>query len=223
MLPHIILHNSVSLDGCTTGFTPDIGLHYTLAAQFKCDIHLAGSETILAMSADAPAETDEDLVPPKPEPGDARSLLVIPDSRGRVRIWHYLRKQPFWRDAMAICTKATPASYLAHLAERRIAYISAGDNRVDFRAAMAELADRHGAKRILVDSGGRLNAVLLAAGLVDEVSLIVAPTLVGRADSASFINPAAGVDITQATSVRLSHMERVGEGAVWLRYDIVRP
>lgn len=219
--PHVVLHCSVSLDGCTSGFAPDIGLHYALAARFECDVHLAGSDTILAMSAEAPPETDEDMTPPTPEPGDARSLLVIPDSRGRVRIWRHLRRQPFWRDAIAICTRTTPATYLEYLAERRIDALSAGDDRVDFAVALALLAERYDAKRVLADSGGRLNAVLLAAGLVDELSLVIAPTIVGRGDSSSLVNPPEGIDVKGATSFRLSNMERVGDGAVWLRYDVV--
>ncbi|MEO0433105.1 MAG: dihydrofolate reductase family protein, partial [Cyanobacteria bacterium J06656_5] len=41
---------------------------------------------------------------------------------------------------------------------------------------------------VRVDSGGTLNGVLLRAGLVDELHLLVHPTLVGGTSQKTFFN-----------------------------------
>ena len=111
MKPKVILHNSVSLDGRIrlsntlsiighiTGFFPEMGLHYQLVGTWRPDVHLSGSGTMLAMEEEVPAETEDDLqAPDEPAQDDSRNTLVIADSRGKVRFWHFLRKQPFWNN-----------------------------------------------------------------------------------------------------------------------------
>jgi 2,5-diamino-6-(ribosylamino)-4(3H)-pyrimidinone 5'-phosphate reductase len=71
-----------------------------------------------------------------------------------------------------------------------------------------------------VDSGGILNGVLLRAGLVDEVSLLVIPTLVGGESPRSFF---VAPDVTspgQVIPLRLVHFEQVQENLLWLRYEV---
>ena len=46
MLPKVVIHNSVSLDGSLTGFEPDMQLHYQIAGSYKPDAHLIGSNTV---------------------------------------------------------------------------------------------------------------------------------------------------------------------------------
>ena len=46
MLPKVIIHNSVSLDGSLTDFEPNMALHYQIAGNYKPDAHLIGSNTV---------------------------------------------------------------------------------------------------------------------------------------------------------------------------------
>jgi 2,5-diamino-6-(ribosylamino)-4(3H)-pyrimidinone 5'-phosphate reductase len=46
MLPKIIIHNSISIDGSLTNFKPNMNLHYQIAGKYKPDAHLIGSNTI---------------------------------------------------------------------------------------------------------------------------------------------------------------------------------
>jgi 2,5-diamino-6-(ribosylamino)-4(3H)-pyrimidinone 5'-phosphate reductase len=50
MLPRVILHNAVSLDGRIDWLTPDVGLFYELASRWKEDATLASSNTIYNLS-----------------------------------------------------------------------------------------------------------------------------------------------------------------------------
>lgn len=86
MLPRVILHNAVSVDGRIDWFTGDIGLYYELADRWKPDAMLSGSNTIASAFPTAEEEgPKEALEPPEKDPDDPRQLLVVPDSRGRIR------------------------------------------------------------------------------------------------------------------------------------------
>jgi len=222
MLPRVILHNAVSLDGRFDWFTPDIGRFYEIASRWKEDATLVGSNTILTADVEVPEEDEEAFAPTKQEPDDQRPLLVVPDSRGRVRSWHFLRKQPYWRDVIALCSSATPKAYLEYLEQRRIDYILAGHDHVDLRAALEELNARHGVKVVRVDSGGALNGVLLRAGLVHEVSLLIHPSLVGGTTPSSIFRASDLASADGVTQVRLTHVEQLEGDLVWLRYEVVR-
>ncbi len=222
MLPLVILHNSVSVDGRNDGFPPDIGLHYELASRWKVDAHLVGSETILASEEGMSDETGEASEPPVAEANDPRPLLVVPDSRGRVRVWRALLRTPYWRGAVALCSRSTPAPYLDHLKSERIDSIVAGDSKVDLREALEELGARYGVKSVLLDSGGTLNGVLLRAGLVDEVSLLVHPCLVGGTTPRSIFRAPDLPSSEHLIHLRLAHVEGVRDDIVWLRYQVVR-
>ena len=64
-----------------------------------------------------------------------------------------------------------------------------GKGRVDLHALLHELA-RRGLNEVHVEAGSRLNGALLAAGLVDEVLLYLAPCLLGDTARGLFALPA---------------------------------
>ena len=224
MLPRVIIHSGVSLDGRMDGGgggAEDMGLYYELAATWNADAMLSGSETMLAAYQGLP---DTETVEPPAELHPLHvPLLVVIDSRGRIHHWNRLRSEPYWRHAAVLCSRSTPQSYLDELREKRVDFIVTGDERVDLRAALEELNARYGVKVVRVDSGGILNGALLRAGLVDEVSVLVGPCLVGGSSPRSlFVAP----DLTSPEGViplRLTHVERVRGDVVWLRYEVVRP
>ena len=68
------------------------------------------------------------------------------------------------------------------------------------------------------DCGGRLNGALLAAGLVDEVAVIINPSLTANPRSQSFVTLAHAVSPV-ALPLALRQVDRLNDGAVWLRYE----
>ena len=74
MLPKVILHNAVSLDGRIDGFPIDLFQYYELAASWKEDATLAGSDTFLKAASEAPSEDESAFLPPKINPSDSRGL-----------------------------------------------------------------------------------------------------------------------------------------------------
>jgi len=222
LIPRVVLHNQVSVDGRIDWFNIDIALYYELTSQWEVDAHLAGSNTIYDPEEKIPDEDEEVFNTPKKKENDTRSILVIPDSRGRVRNWHYLRKMSYWRDMIALCSDHTPKAYLDYLRKRHIEYIIAGKNRVDLTIVLEELNQRYGVKTVLVDSGGTLNGILLRAGLVDEISVLISPYLVGGNTPRSIFR---ADDLTSSEGViqlQLVHMEKIKKNIIWLRYMVVK-
>lgn len=216
MKPRVIVYNAISLDGQTTGFPVDLGLFYGLAARWSESVSLAGCDTLLSFPPEVPPETPADLKPLPVVPGDDRSILAVPDSRGRLKRWHFLRAQPHWRDFVSLCSERTSPEHLDYLRARGINLIKAGTDHVDLARALEELATRFGAKVVRVDSGGVLNSVLLRAGLVDEVHVLVHPVLVGQPTRRGFFEAMSGAITLKPTGV-----EKLDNGLVLLSYQVV--
>jgi len=221
MLPRVVLHNAISLDGKNEGFEPDLGQYYGLAGSFCFDVHLAGSNTIVKQAAMLQDESEDDK-PFERDPKDTRPLLVVPDSRGRIRRWSGLRKAGFWRDVVVLCSQATPTNYQEYLKERHIDFIIKGTERVDMGPALEELHARYGATTVLLDGGGTLNGVLLGAGLVDELSLLVHPCLVGGKTPRPFVNVPDFEAVGKPIELELGHVEKLEGGTLWLRYKVLK-
>ena len=225
MVPKVILHTATSLDGRITGFPADLDVYYSLAAQWNPDAILFGSETVLAAvrenpSLEIPPEHEEMFTPPEDAETDPRPLLVIADSRGRVRCWDAIRKWPYMRDVLALCSSQTPQEYLAWLAGRRIGTIVAGGDRIDMRAALEALHTRYGVNVVRVDSGGTLNSVLLHAGLVDEISVLIHPSIAGGKADPTLCDPLKAGIPELKIPLRLQSTEVVGDGIIWARYMV---
>jgi 2,5-diamino-6-(ribosylamino)-4(3H)-pyrimidinone 5'-phosphate reductase len=224
MIPKVILHTAASLDGRITGFPADLELYYALAARWNPDAILFGSETVLAAARENPAlevppEHDERFRPPDGSP-DPRPLLVIADSRGRVRCWDAIRKWPYMRGVLVLCSTSTPQQYRDYLRERSINTIVAGDNHIDMHLALETLNQDYGVNTVRVDSGGTLNSVLLKAGVVNEVSVLVHPYLTGGMPDPTMFDPhKAGFSDLQVPLAHF-HTEVMGNGIVWLRYSV---
>jgi 2,5-diamino-6-(ribosylamino)-4(3H)-pyrimidinone 5'-phosphate reductase len=220
MLPRIILHTAVSLDGRITGFPADLELYYTLAAQYNPDAVLFGSATILAApSLDAPAEHREMFAPPPGAP-DPRPLMIVADSRGRIRCWEKLKAWPYVRDFVALCSSSTPREYLEYLASCGIHQIIAGDRQVDMRHALEQVSGQFGVRTVRADSGGTFNSVLLSTGLVDTVSVLVHPCIAGGNPEPTLFDPLRAGIGTANVPLTLTSCQVQKNGIVWLQYAV---
>ncbi|NIE85182.1 dihydrofolate reductase family protein, partial [Burkholderia sp. Tr-860] len=80
---------------------------------------------------------------------------------------------------------------------------------VDLAAVLAELGGR-GDNELHVEAGRTLSGALLRAGLVDELLVYVAPSLLG-ADAAAMFELSAPVSLESRVKLRFHDVERVGE------------
>ncbi len=84
------------------------------------------------------------------------------------------------------------------------------DGRVDLAAMLGHLAER-GVNELQVEAGAKLNGALLAAGLVDELLLYLAPCLFGDPARGMFALPSPLSDLTQRAQLQVRDVARIGE------------
>lgn len=81
-------------------------------------------------------------------------------------------------------------------------------------AVLRDLRARHGVRSVLCEGGPTLNGALFAAGVVDELFLTIAPTLVGGPAPLTIVEGA--IDVT-SLELRTVHES---EGELFLRYAV---
>ncbi len=181
--PKIIMHNSISLDGSFTDFEVNMGFHYQIAGRFKADANLIGSNTIKLgveiYGGGVPPENEADFQ--KPDRDISLPYWIIVDTKGITKgLLHTCRSFEFCKDVIVLVSKHTGQDYIDYLKVRNYDLLVCGEKHVDFEQAFSVLIQRYGIKTILIDAGPTLNSVLLSKGLIDEISLLIHPVLVGK-------------------------------------------
>jgi 2,5-diamino-6-(ribosylamino)-4(3H)-pyrimidinone 5'-phosphate reductase len=223
MLPKIITHNAISLDGAISGFSIDLEKYYAIAGKLDPDAMLVGSNTAksgLEMYSDGiPDESPADFVKPRITTEDKRPYWVIPDSNGLLQgRLHIFRRFEYCKDVIILLSEKSPESYVKYLMERNYDVIISGHEEVDLKKSLEILAGKYDCRVVMTDSGGNLNKVLLEEGLVDEISLIINPVLVDQRHPKLFRN----LSLTQKSiQLELLGAEEL-EGQLMVRYRVIK-
>jgi len=217
MLPKVIIHNSVSLNGSITGFEPNMGFHYRIAASYKPDVHLVGSNTVKIgvelYGGGVPEEEEKDFE--KPERDRTLPYWVIPDTTGSLKgLLHTCRRFEFCKDVIVLISESTPEDYVEYLTERSYQYYVGGKTHIDLKKSLEFLSSRFKARVILTDTGRILNSLLLEQGLASEISLLIHPVIVGSAAYIAFCT------VNKNLGLKLVKKKSLGEGCVWLVYKV---
>lgn len=102
---------------------------------------------------------------------------------------------------------ATPRQWPPHVSYVRL---PGPDGRVDLGAMLRLLAER-GVNELQVEAGAKLNGALLGAGLVDELLLYLAPSLLGDPARGMFALPAPLPSLAQRVRLNVHGSERIGD------------
>jgi len=217
MLPKIIIHNSISIDGSLTNFEPNMGLHYQIAGKYKPDVHLIGSNTIKEgvelYGNDVLQEEKKDFE--KQQRNEGLPYWVIIDTHGHLKgLLHTCRRFEFCKDIIVLVSEKTPKTYLNHLKERNYDYYIVGKNQMNLKKAVSLLLNKYQAKTILTDTGKILGNILINKGLASEISLLIHPIIVGNKSYNMFSN------INKNLKLKLIKKEILENNFIWLVYKI---
>jgi 2,5-diamino-6-(ribosylamino)-4(3H)-pyrimidinone 5'-phosphate reductase len=148
-------------------------------------------------------------------PGDHGSLAIAVDPRGKL-VWK--SGDAGGDHVVAVLTERISDEYLAMLRERGVSYLLAGREQVDLPLALEKIGARLGVRTLMLEGGGGINGSFLRAGLIDEVSLLVAPVADGRVGTpALFDVEGEGV---APWRFALDGVERCADNVLWLRYRV---
>ena len=222
MLPRLVIHNSISPDGSTTGFDANLDVHYGILGSYEPDAMIVGSNTAKVgtqfFCEKIPPEDKEDFKKPDIHPDDTRAYWMIADSRETLEgLMHVFRRSEYSKDIIVLVSEKTPESYINYLKERDYDFIRAGVERVDVRQGLEIAGERYGFKLVVSDSGGILNSILLEQGLVDEISLVLTPEIVGKSGTNLF----RGIE-KSGIQLELSRNEIVEKKYVHLVYRVLK-
>jgi riboflavin biosynthesis pyrimidine reductase len=227
MKPHVACIVSASIDGRTwlSRWSPDPkplrGLFERVHDELAADAWLIGRVTGHEYSKreSYPAETSETF--PRENwfaRRGAKAWGVVLDARGKVA---FGRSDIGGDPIVAVLTKAVTDAHLAGLRSEGISYIFAGETDLDLHLALDILHRELGIKRLLVEGGGATNGSFLRAGLIDEVHLVLNPTIDGTKGAPSaFDAPEGDARRAPLTKMTLESTQPLDNGALWLRYSL---
>jgi riboflavin biosynthesis pyrimidine reductase len=148
----------------------------------------------------------------------AKAWGVVLDARGKVA---FGRSDIGGDPIVAVLTKAVTDAHLAGLRSEGISYIFAGETDLDLHLALDILHRELDIKRLLVEGGGATNGSFLRAGLIDEVHLVLNPTIDGTKGAPSaFDAPEGDARRAPLTKMTLESTQPLDNGALWLRYSL---
>ena len=219
--PYIICHMVASIDGridCSMVDKISGNEYYETLEKLDCPVQLEGRVTMEHYNAAKEPFIANDTAPfgmtSVYKAVDSKEYIVAVDTHGRLR-WPAAEIDGV--PLVCIVSEQVPQEYLEMLRNERISYICVGSDAIDLQAAMEILCTDFGVERLAVLGGGHINGGFLAAGLIDEVSLLLAPGIDGRKGQTALFDGIADID-RMPVRLALESVEQVGQGTLWIRY-----
>jgi 2,5-diamino-6-(ribosylamino)-4(3H)-pyrimidinone 5'-phosphate reductase len=220
--PRIICHMAPSVDGRIVTTNWDVKRSITeeyerTAKTFDADAWIIGRVSMEPYAGKARVPRSSLRIPRNDfiARSDAKSYAIAIDPSGKLT----------WRSGsiddehvITILTERVSNAYLAFLQSKGVSYLFGGKVRVDLRKIVAKLAVEFGIRTLLLEGGGKINGSFLAADLIDELSLLIAPIADGSTGTPSLFDAEKGA----ARRFELISVQKLKDDIVWLRYKVRR-
>ena len=176
------------------------------------------------------AEMSKAQAHPPAQPGDvarphhlarpgASSFAIALDPAGKL---HFKGDELFGDHIVVLLGPDVPDTHLAELAGDGVSYVVSPSADMDLGAMLEFLGRELGITRILLEGGASVNGSMMAAGLVDELHLVIAPALEGKATSDRII--AFGEEgLAGKAELSLLSCEPLSHGAIHVAYAVRKP
>ncbi len=110
-----------------------------------------------------------------------------------------------------VLTEQVDARYLGYLEAMEISYIFAGETEIDVELALFKLKNIIGIDKLLLEGGSVINGYFERAGVIDALSLVVAPVVADANDKPLFTDASLAV-------FALAEVKAHDGGVVWMHY-----
>lgn len=220
MRPYIICHMVASIDGridCSMVDKISGDEYYSTLASLDCPSSIEGKITTEHYHALPGHYQPADAAPIGKETWhkavNSDAYQLCPDTRGTL-LWDATQQEPM----LILLSEQAPAEYLEYLRGLNFSYIVAGKEGIDLKRAMEILNKEFGVERLAVLGGGKINGGFLAAGLIDEISLLLAPGVDGRTGQPALFDGKTNSASYKPFPLKLKSVETVGDDVLWIRY-----
>ena len=231
--PFVVCHMLASLDGKIDGDffgAPEtlsaLSAYGSLRGHYMPEATVYGTTTMLGGYADRPApkfsqttriQYAEDYI--SPEGIKTANFIVSLDPNGTLGFSSHIIRKSGRAPAhvIQVLTSQVSAEYLTYLREKGISYLFAGEKTISCKLLLDKLAQHFRISRVMVAGGGITNWSFLREGLIDELSLVLAPVADGG-QAASIFEQGRFFASGKPTAFRLLEVKRLDGNALWLRY-----
>lgn len=230
--PYTICHILSALDGKITGpfmgtkAAQEVSGEYArIRTEYHADAWLYGTVTTKEFTNGRKPDLDSAADVPE---GDfiavdhAPLYYVSIDTRGEIG-WESCTFRKAGRpDAhvIEVLTEQTSAAYRAYLRKHKVSYILAGSETLDCRIAVKKLYQLFGIDTMLICGGGTVNWTFLQQGVVDELSLMLAPAADGTPDTVSVFEKSSLLSASAPVEFQMKKVETLKNDGARLIYSI---
>lgn len=230
----VVCHMLASLDGKIDGAffgakeaAPALKAYGDLRGFYGCQATLYGTTTMLGGYADGRVNSlpaAGNLLPKEDwinvEGRDMGNFIVSVDPKGELAFSSHISEKKGREPTHIIeaLTEQAAPKYLAYLREKGVSYVFAGKEALDCGLLLQKLHNRFGIERLMVAGGGVMNWSFLSEGLLDEISLVVAPVADGSSTAVSIFGQAPFLPGHSPVGLTLQQSKVLEGDALWLRY-----
>ena len=225
--PYTVCHIFSALDGGIVGNFMSMTETYAarewygkLRSTFESNAILYGTITMLdfcdGVVSDLPKSKPierKDFVAPHAE----QFYVIALDCCGTLaHSQNYLERHGLKQHIIEVLTEKVSDEYLSYLKNLGISYIFAGQSDLNCEIAMQKLYKLFGIERLVIAGGGYTDWTFADAGMIDELSLVLAPAADGEQKVTVFERNQNSVNL--GISFTLKEVRSLDGNAVWLRY-----
>jgi 2,5-diamino-6-(ribosylamino)-4(3H)-pyrimidinone 5'-phosphate reductase len=224
--PYVICHMGPSIDGrIVAAKWPSVenltDQYNRIAETFEADAWIVGRVSMApyAGKATVPRRKTKGRIPRKDfiAVSEAQSYAIAIDASGKLA-W---KGNSIDEDhVITILSERVPDDYLAFLQSKRVSYLFGGRGEIDLKKVLEKLRAKFAIRRLLLEGGGKINGSFLAADLIDELSVVIAPIADGSVGTPTLFDVEAAK--VPPRDLQLIFVESLKGDLVWLRYRRVR-
>lgn len=229
--PFVVCYMLTSIDGkidgdffSATETRPALAEYGRLREFYGCNATLYGTTTMLGgYAAGKIGELPQADNLPKEDhiaPSEVQNYIVSLDPKGILAFDspYSERKGRAKAHIIEVLTENVSANYLAYLRNVGISYIFAGENSFDCPLLLNKLKTLFGIERLMVAGGGVTNWSFAADGLIDELSIVIAPVADGSTEAVSVFEQ---ISNSAPVPFILKEAKPLDGNVLWLRYSKV--
>ena len=231
MKPHVSILMVTSIDGrlhpsrftaSPDGTRRDWSAQYEkVHASLQADAWLVGCVTMAEMSKSGPHAPSGPWKVERPihiAKTDVATFAVALDPSGKL---HFQSGKLSGDHLIVLLGRDTPDSHLAELAADGVSYIVSAGAELDIPSLLDVLARQFGITHLVVEGGAKTNGAFLAAQVVDELRVLVAPALDGAEQIQGIVDYRNG--LAGVVRLQFKTADVLDHGVVQLAYAVLPP